>query len=482
MESLHIDGKEIPLLLEPPEDQKKTPRRILSSLFKHRLLIAKVFLCVGLPLFILVLSMPKKYIATSRVLIKPGRAILLSPGSDGSSLALTPSPETINTEIQIIKSQELFDRLAKDVPLPNGKATGGLGASLTVTPVRATNVIQISFTGTDQDRAAKLANRAAELYIEQSLKVHRTQGIEEFYDEQEKKLQEQLITAETSLKEFQEREKIVDASIEISSDLQALAAFEKGLKETESAIRETEERIAVLNDQMKQQQVTISTQKNVTVNPVYAQMMDRITKLELERDNLLQRYTSKDRLVTDKEKEIEELKKRLTTVEATKVGSENISLNEVHRRILNELLSSKVQLQSMKERRNTLTKQVSDYSTTAADKKKKSFEYERLQQNMIANKEALALYKRKGEEARISTAMDERKFGNASVLEKATLPLPRAGFSPWLLLPAIMAFSLVIALGVALVIEFFNTTLQDEVDVEERTGLPVLATIEYFGS
>jgi hypothetical protein len=56
-----------------------------------------------------------------------------------------------------------------------------------------------------------VVNRAAELYLEQTVKVHKTQGIEEFYDEQEKKLQMELIKAEMVLKEYQEKEKIVDA-------------------------------------------------------------------------------------------------------------------------------------------------------------------------------------------------------------------------------------------------------------------------------
>src|SRR3989475_3299416 len=284
-----------------------------------------------------------------------------------------------------------------------------------------------------------------------------------------------------SLREFQEKEKIVDTSIEVPADLQALASFEKSLTETDSNIRETEEKIGGLDGQLKQQQTTISSSKNISVNPVYAQILDKITKLELERDNLLQRYTSKDRLVMDKEKEIAELKNRLKSVEATKVGSENISLNDVHRRILNELLAAKVQIRSLKERKDTLTKQVADYSAQAADKKQKSFEYDRLLQNVTAKKNALALYRQKAEEARISNAMDERKFSNAVILEKAALPLPHAGLNPWILIPGALIFSLAVAIGAVFLIDFLDTTLKDEADIEAQTGLPVLATIEYYG-
>ena len=156
---------------------------------------------------------------------------------------------------------------------------------------------------------------------------------------------------------------------------------------------------------------------------MYQQIRTKLTQLELERDSLLQRYTADDRLVKDKETEIDELKKRLETVKETSVGSESISLNDVHRRILNELLQARVQLRGLNEKKVALTRQVESYSATAADKKRKGFEYDRLLREVNAKKENLDLYKKRAEEARISDAMDERKFSNAYILERASLPL-----------------------------------------------------------
>ena len=275
----------------------------------------------------------------------------------------------------------------------------------------------------------------------------------------------------------------MDTSIEVSSDLQALAFLEKNLKENASSIRETEEKIASLDGQLKQQQTTISSSKSIGINPVYSQIMDKITKLELDRDNLLQRYTSKDRLVMDKEKEIEELKERLKSVETTTVGSESISLNDVQRRILNEFLAAKVQLRSLTEKKDTLRIQVAEYLTTAAEKKQKSFEYDRLLRDVTANKNALALYRQKTEEARISNAMDDRKFSNIVILEKAAPPLQRVGvggLSPWILIPGILMLSMGVAIGAAFLIDLLDRTLKDEADIEAQTGLPVLATIKHY--
>jgi len=498
MDFVQIEGTQIPLL-EAPQKYENPPRRILYVIFKHKQLIRAIFLLLSVPMCLYLLFRPTEYVASSKVLIKPSREFLnVSPISrDVGSTGIYLTPEIINTEIQIIKSPELAERLAKDVPFPR-KATGQtprvlteaeikrdadrLSGLLQARPVRASNLIEISLAGPyDQEWTAQAVNRAAELYLEQHLKVHKTPGVEQFYDEQEKKLRTELTKAEDVLKEFQEKEKIIDAPLEVNADLGALAAFDKTLKETDSSIRETEQRITILDGQLKQQKATISSNTNITVNPVYQQMQSKLTQLEIERDGLLQRYTAEDRLVKDKQKEIDELKKNLQAVKPTSVGSENIALNEVHRRILNELLGSRVQLKALNEKKTALIQQVESYSASAADKKRKGFEYDRLLRDVNSKKENLDFYKKKAEEARISDTMDERKFSNAYILEKASVPLPRAGRGFMLLLMVTLIGAAGVAVAAAFGLEYFNRTLRNEGDIEEQLGLPVLATIQYYG-
>ena len=285
------------------------------------------------------------------------------------------------------------------------------------------------------------------------------------------------------LKEYQKKENIVDIGKEISSYLAAQAASERNLNEAESNIQETKERIRILTTQLKQQQETISSSKSLTVNPVYGQVRNRLTQLELERNSLLQRYTPGDRRVIDKESEITNLKDRLATLDQTSVRSESISLNSIRQNILGQLLSARVQLLALKEKRSSLRNQFAAYSSMAAEKKKKSFDYDRLQRNVDETKAALALYKGKSEEARISDALlDERKFGNVSIFQRAALPLETAGLSLSFMFLAIILFSIAIAVGGAFAVEFFNSTLRNETDVEEQTGLPILATIQDYRS
>jgi uncharacterized protein involved in exopolysaccharide biosynthesis len=478
MEWVQVEGKEIPLL-EPPETHNETPRHVLRVLFKYKRVICTTFLAISLPALLILLLLPTKYQATAKIFIKPTRAYVNLNGAD-TGMAMGMSPDILNSEVQIIKSRELFRELLKQLPFPD-KGFFATAGPIDASPIRASSLIEISIESTNPTWVVQAVNKASEIYQEHHVKVHKTQGVEEFYDKQEKKLHGELIAAEEALKAFQVKEKIIDAPQEVMADLGALAAFEKTLNETDSSIRETEQKIAVLDDQLKQQKTTISSSTSITVNPIYSQITTKLTQLELERDSLLQRYTPDHRMVKDKESEIAELKKTLEAVKPTTVGSENISLNDVHRRILNELLGARVQLKALNEKKAALTKQVESYSSTAADKKRKGFDYDRLLRDVTAKKENLDLYRRKAEEARISEAMDERKFSNAYILEKANPPAERAGRNPLLLLMLTIIGAAGVAIGTAFAFEYLDRSVRNERDIEEQIGLPVLATIQNYG-
>jgi succinoglycan biosynthesis transport protein ExoP len=490
MDVLQIDGKEIPLL-EAPQGYDDPPRRILYVLFKHKLMICVIFALLIVPMFVYLLFRSLEYTAEAKVLINPTRDVLGVSPTGGRTVNMTPSTEMINTELRIVKSPELAERLAADMARAKGRTrteaelhrdARNIRGLLKAVSIRGTSVIEISLTSPyNHEWAVSVVNRAAELYLEQQLKVRKAQGIEAFYDEQEKRLRSELLKAEEELKAFQDKEKIIDATQEVGASLSALQSFERNLKETDSSIRETEQRITILDEQLKQQKATVSSSWGVTVNPVYSQIRTKLTQLELERDSLLQRYTAEDRLVKDKEKEIAELKKNLEKVKSTEVGSENISLNTTHQRILNELLQARVQLRALNEKKVNLTRQVESYSAVAAATKRKGFEFDRLLRSVTVKKENLDLYKKRAEEARISDAMDERKFSNAYILERASLPLRQANYRAF----NVMAITVIVAMGMAVAaafgLEYLNKTLRNEADIEEQVGLPVLATIQYYG-
>src|SRR5215475_8539105 len=119
MDFLQIEGKQIPLL-EAPQRHEDPPRRLLYVIFKHKLVICVIFILLIVPMFLYLLFRSTDYVAAAKVLINPSREFLnVSPMSGQKSVSIFPSPDMINTEIQIIKSPELAERLAADMPFPD---------------------------------------------------------------------------------------------------------------------------------------------------------------------------------------------------------------------------------------------------------------------------------------------------------------------------------------------------------------------------
>jgi capsular polysaccharide biosynthesis protein len=77
--------------------------------------------------------------------------------------------------------------------------------------------------------------------------------------------------------------------------------------------------------------------------------------------------------------------------------------------------------------------------------------------------------------------MDAQKFSNAYILERASLPLPRAGRSFLLMMLVTLIVAAGIAVAAAFGLEFLDSTVRNERDIEDQIGLPVLATIQYYG-
>src|SRR5262245_42736010 len=208
MERIKIDDKEL-TLMEPLLSDERQNRILvfLSMFFRHNLLITNVSILVALPILIVLLSMPTQYLAKTKILIRPTRNFLsLSASSTSASRTsgTIPNPEQaiFNDEVQIIKSKELRERLAKEVPPP----TKGARSELKATPVKQASLIEVSLESPHPEWAISAVNRAAELYLEENLKVRKIKGVEEFYDEQEKRLQTELAKTEDVLREFQEKE------------------------------------------------------------------------------------------------------------------------------------------------------------------------------------------------------------------------------------------------------------------------------------
>ena len=104
-------------------------------------------------------------------------------------------------------------------------------------------------------------------------------------------------------------------------------------------------------------------------------------------------------------------------------------------------------------------------------------EYVRLMQDVEVLKKSRKLYLEKLEEQRINTALSNARIGNVSVISNAVPPSSPVTPKLWMLLAAALFVGLAGGVGLAVLLEFLDDTLETDQDVKKHLGLPVLGKI-----
>lgn len=480
--------------LEGPVREVEISRNVLDVLFKWKWFILGTSLAIFLPVAILSVFKVPVYRAKATVIVKQERAYLaITPGGNDRVVKWLSSRQSINSEIRIIKSREVIERVVRELKLkPKGEAPKKSGLSdisevvfsvqrgLTVTPIQDSNLIQIAYSSGNPDKAVKIVNAVAEAYRERHAAINRPEKAYGFFEKQVNLYVKRLNETEERLRKFELREGIVDAEKEISEIFNRIVLFEKDLRTIEVQMEEEKMRIAFLKSEIKKQPKTIVTEQDTVINLSAQKLNERFITLDLEMKSLLQLYTEKDRRVMAKQAEIDAVRARLATEETRVEGRKQTNVNFSRIALQEKIVTAQALRESLLAKQRGIKRQLVVGRERLAQLKQKGSEYQRLNQAVQVNQQNYALYQRKSEEARISKAMDREKLLNVAIIEHAALPLRPMGSR--VLLTLLMAAFTGIAVGVggAFGVEFFNSSFKREREVEEHLALPVLATIEYY--
>jgi uncharacterized protein involved in exopolysaccharide biosynthesis len=157
-------------------------------------------------------------------------------------------------------------------------------------------------------------------------------------------------------------------------------------------------------------------------------------------------------------------------------GRQIVRANPVREARLQALLKLESDLSEFRARRAAMEEQLNASSRHLVQLRAKSLEYDRLLWEVKNWRDTQELYRRREEEARVSEAMDKERMVNVEVVQKPGLTLPRAETQQRSALLALLS-GLIVAVGGAFGVEYFNRTLKSERDVERQLGLPMLASL-----
>lgn len=186
---------------------------------------------------------------------------------------LSGDPSTVNTEVEVLRSRDLFATLvedmsltadpefnpflADDIPAPTTQhdinaTVDRVAEAITVSNVRSSYVFTISALTTDPDKSAGIANRLAELYIADQLavKFEAMENATLWLSERVATLRGELETSEARLKNFATKTDLVSVA--------ALEGLNRQIKDTRVRLVE----LAATRDAQAAQVVTLEARQD----------------------------------------------------------------------------------------------------------------------------------------------------------------------------------------------------------------------------
>jgi chain length determinant protein EpsF len=416
-------------------------------------------------------SMPRQYTASTSFLldIKPDPVSAVVYGG-------LPSPAFMSTQVDIIKSDSVGLRVARNTKLGENpqvrqqwlEASEGQGSieqwlvdlfrrQLEVLPSRESNVITVSYKAPDPRSAAAMANAFVEAYMQISLelRVDPARQYSSFFDTRAKEAREALEKAQNRLSEFQKEKGITSAEERLDIENARLNELSSQLVSLQAVAAESSSR----------QAQAISTQGDrlpeVLNNAVVSGLKADIGRAEARLRELLMRLGDNHPQVQEARASLSELRASLDVETRRVTGGVGVG-NTINRQreaqLRAELETQRanvLRLKAVRDEASVLTRDIENarrtYDAIVARFTQTSLESQTTQSNI-------------------------------SVISQAVPP--RAPSSPKMLLNALVATfaGTLLGVGLALLLEWLDRRVRSTEDVAATLGLPVLGVMPRPGS
>tara|TARA_X000000368_G_scaffold417948_1_gene415879 strand:+ start:1448 stop:3712 length:2265 start_codon:yes stop_codon:yes gene_type:complete len=368
-----------------------------------------------------------------------------------------------------------------DIPSNFNKFSKNLRNSIHLANDRKTDAIVISLESLDPDEAALLINTLVDVYIERDLgwATGEMNHLKLFLYEQLKQKQIELKQIEEELKIFQEKEKIFGLDDRSNMILENLKLYETEYNNILAAIDIINEKERYLKSQLNDDEKELSDKISNATNERLIALKKELTKIEEELIASKTKHGENHPAVSLSNEKIEQLKKEIDS--ETKILIKNgISVaNPISYR--QSLMDSLINIGSIKSnlvsKSNAYKKLVQDYENKLTLLPEKLLNFTRLQRDRAIKTETFSFMSQKLEEAKIGEAS---KISKIRIVDRA---IPQNNpVKPNKKKDLIIGFifSLFIGIGVAMIYELLDNTINSLEQIERR-GLEVLAMIPSIG-
>jgi uncharacterized protein involved in exopolysaccharide biosynthesis len=480
-----------------------TGRILLYSLCRRADLI--IFINIAILGTILVVSWlwPPVYQASSSVAIL-GRSYpdLLTPGRGmgPSTLMLNPKEE-VNTEMEIIRSRPVLERVVKDLKLDTPtkvpeegisgairevlrglwsgvKAVGTLVGffkpmtpeetfeaavstlhdTINIEPATDSQIIWIRYRHRDPALVAKVVNKVAEEYQHQHLAININRAESTFYGEQIEKVEKEMKALQEQLLNLKQGSGIVSFSDQSKALLKKLETYDTALTNNQKEIIRIRSKVDKIQNLRKSRPNLLIPLPEMAQETQLVDLESKLVNLQSAMKSVRQRYTPESRQVQHAQEQIEHFKGQI----------------KAHVDILLE--REKAKLRELQAEEQAIGQTIKSLQEEMAQLPNKEMRLGNLEREIDTKQGILSVLMKKYQDSLLAKSADQR-LENAKILSLAAVPLKPVFPILALNMGLGLLFSLVFSISTAFFLEYWDDSLKYPEDAERYLGLTVLASV-----
>lgn len=372
------------------------------------------------------------------------------------------------TQYEIIRSRAVVERVLQAVNLRqrapefahSGDVAGQVQAGISVEPKRGTRIVYVKFEHTDPALTADVANAVATAYIRYNLdlKLRGTQDALGWLTEQIGQLKTRMQDSSTALQNYRTKSGIMGLQEQRQITAQKIMDFNKQYLESQAQRLTAEAKLNHLT-QISKDRTSAESMFTVVQSPLMERFKNEISELELQKSKLLKVYREKHPEIVKIDAQIQHMSQR------------------VDGEIKNMIRSLQTEYRVAKAREENLLSNVNHLKREGQDLNEKEMQYLTLQRDVESNQQLYETVLKRMKETGMAGGLETN---NVRIMEEAKVPgAPIRPRKTRTVTVAAIA-GLLIGLGLAIAVEYFDTTVKSTDDVEKYLGLPVIATVPVF--
>ena len=366
-----------------------------------------------------------------------------------------------------------------------------LSGKVSIEQKRGLDFIEISVESPSPFEASLIANTYSKVYKEFNLLDNRKQvsRVKEFLFNQRTEKLNELISAEDDLKNYQLKGGVIELGEQARSLIETITDLESKINSTSVELSIAKGNLDQFKEELKRKDPTISSYlENKSTEPYLLRLQEQIAEIETQKDIALSTGKAKGvnspGLVENYNEKLADLKAKLSkSVQGYQASILSASPEEI-KTLSQQIFEEQVKFQGLEASYQKLNGFLRGYEKRFESLPERTIDLARLEREKMAYEKLYLLLEEKYQEALIN---EQSTTGSVLVLNYARVPKEPAKPNRKLIILIGLVLGLGLAVGYALVLNYFDKRVKSPEDIEEKNinllgWVPKVATMNSNGN